>query len=153
MDQLPEDKIKECKEIFDLFDHDADGSIEENELLNTLRALGLLPLSVEVDQQKKELSKGTGKIKFCDFIEYFSQKWNESNPEQELIEAFKLFDEEDKGTIEATKFRQIMTTIDDKLTESEIDQIFNELGTHSEGQFNYIDFITYYMNKRTTQNP
>ena len=60
-DQLPEDKVTECKEVFDLFDKDKDGSITVKELGDVMRALGANPTQTELQEMINEVdSNGSG---------------------------------------------------------------------------------------------
>ena len=54
MSDLPEDKVTECKEVFDLFDKDKDGSITTKELGDVMRALGANPTQAELQEMINE---------------------------------------------------------------------------------------------------
>ena len=68
-DSLPEDKITECREVFDLFDKDKDGSITTKELGDVMRALGANPTNTELQEMIAEVDKdNSGKIEFNEFL-------------------------------------------------------------------------------------
>ena len=68
-DQLQEEKVTECKEVFDLFDKDKDGSITTKELGDVMRALGANPTQAELQEMINEVDQdGSGKIEFKDVL-------------------------------------------------------------------------------------
>ena len=74
-DQLQEEKVTECKEVFDLFDKDKDGSITTKELGDVMRALGANPTQAELQEMINEVDQdGSGKIEFKEFLELFARK-------------------------------------------------------------------------------
>ena len=96
--ELSEEQKQEIKEAFDLFDTDKAGSIDYHELKVALRALGfeikkseVLDLMNEYDREKK------GNIGYNDFLDICTTKINERDPLDEILKAFKLFDEDGKG--------------------------------------------------------
>ena len=92
-DQLTEEQIAEFKEAFSLFDKDGDGTITTKELGTVMRSLGQNPTEAELQDMVNEVDKdGTGSIDFPEFLTMMSLKINEENAEEELREAFKVFD-------------------------------------------------------------
>ena len=123
-DSLPEDKITECREVFDLFDKDKDGSITTKELGDVMRALGANPTNTELQEMIAEVDKdNSGKIEFNEFLDLFARKMKDPDTEEDLIEAFKIFDKDGSGNISAQELRHVMTTLGEKLTEEEADEI------------------------------
>ena len=51
------------------------------------------------------------------------KKKNEINQEEDLIEAFKIFDKDGNGVISAAELRHVMTTLGERLTEEEAEEI------------------------------
>lgn len=105
--ELSEEQKQEIKEAFDLFDTDKTGTIDYHELKVALRALGfevkkaeVLDLMNEYDREKK------GNIEYLDFLDICTTKINERDPLDEILKAFKLFDEDGKGTICEEKGRK-----------------------------------------------
>ena len=58
----------------------------------------------------------------------------------DLIEAFKVFDKEEKGTISATEYFRILTEIgDEPLNENEVMESFEELGIGMNAEIDYFE--------------
>ena len=67
---LTEEKIGECREVFDLFDKDKDGAITIKELGDVLRALGANPTQAELDEMIEEVDNNISqRIEFKQFLE------------------------------------------------------------------------------------
>jgi calmodulin len=137
-----EERIKEYKEAFDMFDRDKDGHINEKELGNILRSLGhdpndlnLKDFMIECDRNKK------GMLNFDEFNNLMSRKVVDQEVEEELLEAFRVFDKEGNGRISASELRHIMTTLGEKLSEEEVEEMMTEADYNGDGQINYIEFV------------
>ena len=117
-DQLQEEKVTECKEVFDLFDKDKDGSITTKELGDVMRALGANPTQAELQEMINEVDQdGSGKIEFKEFLDLFAKKIKDPDTEEDLIEAFKIFDKDGNGVISVNELRHVMITLGERLNE------------------------------------
>ena len=146
-DKIPADKYSECKEIFDLFDKNGDGSISSTELDNLLRALGAKPTPEEIQEMINEVDKdNSGRIEFNEFLELYSRKMNEPETEEDLIEAFRIFDRDGNGLITRDELRHVMTTLGEKLTEEEADEMLRQADINQDGYINIEEFIKFLMN-------
>ena len=61
--------------------------------------------------------------------------------EEELREAFRVFDKDGNGFISAAELRHVMTNLGEKLTDEEIDEMMREADTDGDGQVNYEGMI------------
>ena len=66
---------------------------------------------------------GNGTIDFPEFLTMMEKKMNESDPEEELREAFRVFDKDGDGFISAAELRHVMTNLGEKLTDEEVDEM------------------------------
>jgi calmodulin len=147
-DNFSDDKIREFKEAFEMFDRDKDGLINAKELGNILRSLGHEPneqeltdmiIDVDTDEDKK--------IDFNEFIQLMHRRAKDSDIEEELVEAFRIFDKEGNGLIESTEFRHIMLTLGERLSDEEIDEMIKEADPMNDGYINYREFAKIMLSK------
>ena len=57
--------------------------------------------------------------------------------EEELREAFKVFDRDGSGEISSAELRHVMTNLGEKLTDEEVDEMIREADVDGNGQVNY----------------
>ncbi|OQV17182.1 putative Calmodulin-5/6/7/8 [Hypsibius exemplaris] len=101
---LTEDQILQFHEAFTLFDKDGDGMITSTELGTIIKAIGQVATEKQLKGMVKEVDvDGNGTIEFNEFLKLMSKKNKNADPEQELHEAFKVFDRNNDGFISATK--------------------------------------------------
>ena len=92
-DQLTEEQIAEFKEAFALFDKDGDGTITTKELGTVMRSLGQNPTEAELQDMINEVdADGNGTIDFPEFLTMMARKMRDTDSEEEIKEAFKVFD-------------------------------------------------------------
>jgi len=142
-EQYTEEQIAEFKEAFSLFDKDGDGTIDADELGTVLRSLGNQPTDEEVEDMIKEADEdGNGTIDFAEFIKMMPTQERDDNAEEEMLEAFRVFDTDGNGSITADELRQIFVNLGEKLTEEEIADMIEEADTDGDGEINYQEFVT-----------
>ena len=101
------------------------------------------------DDQRKELQDifdqfdkdKDGKIDFDEFMILMTNNSPETQAEEEVINAFRVFDKEGNGLIASSELKHIMMTIGDKMTEEEADEMVNEADIDEDGMINYEEFV------------
>lgn len=68
---------------------------------------------------------------------FLVRKMKDTDTEEELIEAFKVFDRDGNGLISAAELRHVMTNLGEKLTEEEVDEMIREADIDGDGHINY----------------
>ncbi len=66
-----------------------------------------------------------------------SKKLQGADSSDELKEAFHVFDKDGDGFISAAELRHVMTTLGEKLTDEEVDEMMREADGDGDGQVNY----------------
>ena len=136
------EREKELKEYFEMFDRDKDGSINEKELGNILRSLGHDPTDQDLSEMINEVDNNSdSKIEFDEFCKIMNNKLKQNDAEQELIEAFKIFDREGKGLISENEFKHIMLSLGEKISEEELEEMMKKADPEKKGYVNYKQFV------------
>ena len=132
---------KEYKEAFALFDADGDGTITSKELGVVMRSLGQTPTEAELKEMIAEVDANKdGTIDFKEFLGLMATQTKERDSEEELREAFKVFDKDGNGFISAAELRHVMTSLGEKLTDEEVDAMMKEADTDGDGQVDIEEF-------------
>lgn len=140
--KLTEEKIDECRKIFEEFDKDRDGTISVLELAEALKIIGCKANEIELNQILKEFDKdGSGHLEFPEFLQIVTININESNTEEELFEAFKIIDRDQDGLIACSDLIMLMTSVGDKLSMAEAEAIMKEFDPKGEGVIRYVDLM------------
>ena len=66
-----------------------------------------------------------------------AKKMRETDSEEELREAFRVFDKDGNGFISAAELRHVMTNLGEKLTDDEVDEMIKEADLDGDGMVNY----------------
>ena len=119
--QLSEEQINDFKEAFSLFDKDNDGTISKDELGTVMRSLGQNPTELEVkDMVAKVDLDGNGTIDFPEFLNLMRKQLIDSENPNETEEAFKVFDRDGDGLIQASDVCAYLALLGEKLTNEDI---------------------------------
>ena len=145
---ITDEQRKEYQDIFDQFDKDKDGAIGTRELANVLFTLGQNPTDDEVAAMIKEVDlNNDGKIDLDEFITLMGKRTPDTQTEDEVINAFRVFDKEGNGLSPSAELKHIMMTIGDKMTEEEAQEMINEADIDEDGFINYEEFVRMMMAK------
>ncbi|TVU04132.1 hypothetical protein EJB05_50296, partial [Eragrostis curvula] len=146
--QLNPEQISEFREAFSFFDKDGDGCITVEELATVMGSLqGQRPSSEELGEMIRDAdADGNGTIEFAEFLSLMARKTakdgaDAADADEELREAFKVFDKDQNGYISATELRHVMINLGEKLTDEEVEQMIREADLDGDGQVNYDEFV------------
>ncbi|XP_053562237.1 myosin regulatory light chain 10 [Bombina bombina] len=128
-------QIQEFKEAFTIMDQNRDGFIDKGDLRDTFAALGRINVkSEELDDMVKE---APGPINFTVFLTMFGEKLKGTDPEETILNAFKIFDPDAKGHIKADYIKEMLMTQADRFSQEEISQMFNAFPPDVAGNLDY----------------
>ncbi|XP_045896177.1 myosin regulatory light chain 10 isoform X1 [Micropterus dolomieu] len=128
-------QIQEFKEAFTIMDQNRDGFIDKGDLRDTYAALGRLNVgNDELDEMMKEAS---GPINFTIFLAMFGEKLKGTDPEETILNAFKIFDPEGKGVLRGEDIKYHLMSQADKFNEDEVNQMFTNFPLDVSGNLDY----------------
>ena len=137
-----EDKLKECKLIFDMFDEDKDNQITINELGDCLRLCGAAPSQQELKIIIKNITDNKREhISFETFLKLLENLLIKQDSEEDLINEFKKIDKNGDGTISESDLRRLMSNYDNPLNSQEIEEIIHEANVDENGYINIQSFV------------
>ncbi|KAJ3933046.1 MAG: calmodulin-like protein [Lentinula lateritia] len=147
-DQLSEEQINEFKEAFSLFDKDGDGTITTLELGTVMRSLGQNPTDAELQDMINEVDvDGDGTINFDEFLSMMKKKFKDTDNEEEIRQAFQVFDKDGNGMISAKELKAVMESLGENLSDKEVDAMMLEADQDGDGNINYEEFVDMMLSK------
>ena len=147
-EELTEEQIIEFKEAFSLFDKDSDWTILTKELGTVMRSLGQNPTETELKEMISDVDPYNSEaIDFPKFLGLMARKMRDQDTEEELIEAFKVFDKDGNGLISAAELKYVMDNLGEKITEDEAQEIIADSDLDGDGHINYEEFVRIMMAK------
>ena len=100
-----------------------------------MRSLGQNPSEGELQDMINEVdADSNGTIDFPEFLTMMARKMKDTDSEEEIREAFKVFDRDNNGYISAAELRHVMTSIGEKLTDDEVDEMIREADQDGDGR-------------------
>ncbi|KAL3846942.1 hypothetical protein ACJMK2_017882 [Sinanodonta woodiana] len=142
VDKLTQEQLDEFKEAFNMYDKDGDGTITTKELGTVMRSMGQNPTEAELISMIADVDvDGNGRIDFNEFVTMMVANMKDLSGEEGLREAFRMFDKDRNGFISSAELRHVMTTMGDKLTDLEVDEMIREVDIDGDGQVNYEEFV------------
>ncbi|XP_068629305.1 troponin C, isoallergen Bla g 6.0101 isoform X1 [Battus philenor] len=144
-EDLDKEQINILKKAFEAFDQEKRGCIG-TVMVGTI--LGMLGHQVSDESLQEIINEvdvdGSGELEFEEFVTLASRFMVEEDAEamqQELKEAFRLYDKEGNGYITTTVLREILRELDDKISAEELDMMIEEIDSDGSGTVDFDEFM------------
>mmetsp|Transcript_44065 Transcript_44065/g.138464 ORF Transcript_44065/g.138464 Transcript_44065/m.138464 type:complete len:156 (-) Transcript_44065:2202-2669(-) len=137
-----EEEIAELRDLFLMYDHNGDGSIQTSELGQVLTRMGQ-PLSVrEVQSMINEIDQdGNGSMEFPEFLTMMIRKEVGFDIEDSIKKAFKSLDTENTGKIPMSQLEEIMKGQGEDISDEQLREIMEKTGSLGASEVDYNFFI------------
>jgi calmodulin len=152
MNDFSEDKMKEYKEAFNIFDQNKDGYLDIEEMRLTLMTLGyelqrneLEEILSEYGTDKEDMS--SSKIDFSSLVTYLNKRNREVDMEEELMECFKNIDKDGDGRISTKELKYVILTMGENFSDEEVEEMITQINPNGNGYFTYRDFLKMLLSK------
>jgi len=119
----------------------ADGSCHSASVSSIMRSLGQNPSEAEIQDMVNQVDKdGTGMIDFTEFLMMMALKADYEDAEDQIREAFQVFDGDGNGFINRGELACVMMNLGETLEPEEIQSMIDEADQDGDGQINYEEF-------------
>ncbi|KRT84330.1 HLH domain-containing protein, partial [Oryctes borbonicus] len=140
-----EQKLAVLRKAFSMFDTSKAGMIDTTKISTILNTMGQLFDHGELQRQiSAQDPQKTGKVDFdgfCAIASHFLDEDDDESTQQELKEAFRLYDREGNGYITTATLKEILAALDDNLTSRDLDGIIAEIDTDGSGTVDFDEFM------------
>ena len=174
LNQLTADQIAEFKEAFSSFgnfpsinllslsqsllmdiflltcfiDKDGNATIATEELGTLMRSLGSNPTNAELADLINEVDfDGKGSIDFPAFLTMMAKRIKDYDSEEEVLDAFRVFDKDGNGHMLAADLKHLMISIGERVSDEELDEMIRAANIDDDGRINYQEFVKMMMSK------
>lgn len=133
----------ELKRVFQLFDRNGDGRITKKELNDSLENLGIFIPDKELTQMVEKIDiNGDGCVDIDEFGELYQTIIEERDEEEDMKDAFKVFDQNGDGFISVDELRSVLTSLGLKQGRALEDckKMIMKVDVDGDGMVNYKEF-------------
>ena len=125
-----------------MFDTDGSGTIDAKELKVAMRALGFEPNKDEIKKMIADIDKdGNGNIDFEAFLAMMTAKMGERDSREEIMKAFRLFDDDETGKISFKNLKRVAKELGENMTDDELQEMIDEADRDGDNEVNEEEFF------------
>ncbi|KAL9965780.1 hypothetical protein ACROYT_G029625 [Oculina patagonica] len=140
--KLTSDQIREIKEAFHVFDNNGDGCITATELKKLVTSLGYNITEAELMDMMNQIdSDGNGAIDFPEFLALMTKNLEDCDPEDILLESFKVFDRDGSGFIGVSELDRVFKLLGQEFKDYEIEAMIKAADSDGDGLVGWDDFM------------
>ncbi|XP_029790719.1 dynein regulatory complex protein 8 isoform X1 [Suricata suricatta] len=139
---------KKIKEAFEVFDHEANNTVDVREIGTIIRSLGCCPSEGELHDLIAEVEEEepTGYIRFEKFLPVMTRILLERRyrpiPEDLLLEAFEVLDSSKRGFLLKEELIKYMTEEGEPFSQEEMEEMLSAAIHPESNSIHYKDYIT-----------
>jgi len=131
---------EELFEAFRIFDKDNDGRITSDELEGIIQKFSDGSSKAEIKEMIAKIdTNNDGTIDFEEFVQLMASA--KSSPDEEMMAAFKIFDEDGNGTITIDELRKVMKKLGERVTEDQLKEMIKAADLNNDGLIDYGEFV------------
>ncbi|KAK7261613.1 hypothetical protein RIF29_27928 [Crotalaria pallida] len=133
----------ELKRIFQLFDRNGDGRITKKELNDSLENLGIFIPDMELTNMIEKIDvNGDGCVDIDEFGELYQSIMDERDEEEDMREAFNVFDQNRDGFITVEELRSVLSSLGLKQgrTVEDCKKMIMKVDVDGDGKVDYKEF-------------
>ena len=138
-------EVTKFQELFEKADKKKQGKIMLNEFKDLMKA-NYPEVDQNVINEINEALDQDGNLTHKAYINFMKINLLVLD-EEDVISAFKVFDSGNYGYLSCAEFKHILTSLGDKFTEEEVEEVFREANLKSDGKLNYGQFVDFWTKK------
>jgi centrin-1 len=105
-------------------------------------ALGFEPKKEEVKKMIAEVdAEGAGAVTFEDFLALMTAKMAERDPREEILKAFRLFDDDETGRISFKNLKRVARELGESIGDEELQEMIDEADRDGDGEVSEEEFL------------
>ncbi|RWR71957.1 calmodulin-like protein 3 [Cinnamomum micranthum f. kanehirae] len=133
----------ELRRVFQMFDRNGDGRVTKHELTDKLQNLGIFIADNELMTMIEKIDvNGDGCVDIDEFGELYQQIMDEKDEEEDMREAFNVFDQNGDGFITVEELRSVLASLGLKQgrTIEDCKKMIRKVDVDGDGMVNYKEF-------------
>ena len=139
---LDEDKIADLLQNFQTKDLNGSGYISIKDIPEVIRNSNINISERDCRKAVLELENELKyNINYSDLRMLVERNLRDFDAEEEIIEAFKVFDKNNTNLIDSKEFKKIILNLEEKITEEDVDEMISEGNPDSDGLIDYVKFV------------
>uniref|UniRef100_A0A4W5PGK8 Myosin light chain 2 n=1 Tax=Hucho hucho TaxID=62062 RepID=A0A4W5PGK8_9TELE len=116
-------------------------SIFEQSQIQEFKEVRICLLNVKQEEIDEMLKEASGPVNFTVFLTMFGEKLKGADPEETILNVFKVFDPEGKGVWRRDFVTEMMTTQADRFSPEEVRQMFAAFPPDVAGNLDYKNLV------------
>lgn len=141
VERLTAEQIQEFRQAFDIIDRNGDGVITVDDLAAVMRAIGQAPTHSELMDMIREVdADGNENIDFTEFLALMSREMRPNDIEDELREAFRVFDKDGDGYISPQELKSLLISLGLDASPEIVRRMIGEADRNRDGKIDFSEF-------------
>jgi len=124
-----------------MFDRDNNGYITTKELNTIMKTLGFNPTEEDLQQMIFTVDyDGDGKLNLEEYVQLMELQKTPEDTEDDIVQAFRVFDSDNKGYIESAELRELLENMDWKVSADELKDLITSANLHQDRRIGMEEF-------------